>query len=478
MRRQRISGGNGWVVSRLLRAAAAMVALSATFWLAAVAAAKDEPSALKSLGAALFGTSSKTVATQAALPGEAPPDATGATHEQTKIIRPTEGDSQWRLACFCLTRDGRIAAALSRPEQPAVAAAFGFAEEKPADKSADKADATPAVAGELRLLDADGKLLKKWTLDFEPQAISVAPDDTLCLAGDGVLVRFDLAGKQLARAESPQVVTARQDPEGLEARARATLEEQRNAYKQVVKSLEAQKESLKGKEDKDLTDFERLTKQNIDRQIEMYKQIDARQGGKEISDAQVKATAAMLAKQDRRVNAIAAGGKYVYTTTRANKGYGFRVWRSDLDLANSKQIVDGLSGCCGQMDVQCCGDDVVVAENSRKRVVRYDSNGKQLAAFGKASREDEGDSFGGCCNPMNTRAVGDKLYVSESNGVIKLFNKEGSYEGVVGVAKVQAGCKSSIVDVAPEGNRVYYIDVNNSAICVLERTAGVKTAAQ
>jgi hypothetical protein len=162
---------------------------------------------------------------------------------------------------------------------------------------------------------------------------------------------------------------------------------QRNAYKQVVTSLEAQEESLKGKEDKDLTDSERLTKQNIDRQIEMYKQIDARQGGKEISDAQVKATAAVLAKQDRRVNAIAAGGKYIYTTTRANKGYGFRVWRSNLDLANSKQIVDGLSGCCGQMDVQCCGDDVVVAENSRKRVVRYDSNGKQLAAFGKAIRQ-------------------------------------------------------------------------------------------
>jgi hypothetical protein len=473
MCRHRNSGGEGRVASRS-QWAVAMVALSATFWLAAAASAKDEPSVLKSLGAALFGGSSKTVATPAAPPGEPPPDATGATHEQTKIIRPTEGESDWRLACFCLTKDGRIAAALSHPDRPAVAAAFGFAEGQPADKP----NAAPAVAGELRLLDADGKLLKKWTLDFEPQAISVAPDDTLCLAGDGVLARFDLAGKQLARAESPQVVTARQDPKGLEARARATLEEQRNAYKQVITSLEAQKESLKGKEDKDLTDSERLTKQNIDRQIEMYKQIDARQGGKEISDAQVKATAAMLAKQDRRVNAIAAGSKYVYTTTRANKGYGFRVWRSDLDLANSKQIVDGLSGCCGQMDVQCCGDDVVVAENSRKRVVRYDSNGKQLAAFGKASREDEGDSFGGCCNPMNSRSVGDKLYVSESNGVIKLFNKEGSYEGVVGVAKVQVGCKSSIVDVSPNGNRVYYIDVNNSAICVLERTAGVKTAAQ
>ncbi len=89
-----------------------------------------------------------------------------------------------------------------------------------------------------------------------------------------------------------------------------------------------------------------------------------------------------------------------------------------------KRIVDGLSGCCGQMDIQCCGDEIVVAENSRKRVVRYDSDGKEIASWGKASRdaEMEAETFGSCCNPMNTRPVGDKLYVSDSDGRVRQFN--------------------------------------------------------
>jgi hypothetical protein len=416
-----------------------------------------------------------------------PPDATGATHQQTKVI-PMGDDSDWRLACFCLTKDGRIVAALSRPEKPVVEGdgiieLIVSGDEQPAKKPLQakpepaKPDAKAAAPGEVRLLDPDGKLLKKWPLDFEPQAVSVGPEDTLYLAGDGVLARFDMTGKQRTRSESPQVVAARKDPKGLEKRARATLEEQRDQFKQVIKSLQAQKEEINGKDDKSLTEEERSAKATLDQQIEVYKQMDS-QKSREITDAEVKATMAQLAKSDRRVNAIAAGVKYVYTTTRASKGYGFRVWRSDLDFANAKQIAEGLSGCCGQMDVQCCGDDVVVAENSRYRVVRYGPEGKKLASFGKSSRDGGGDGFNGCCNPMNTRAVGDNLYVSESNGLVKLFTKDGTYKGVVGLAKVRAGCKSSIVDVSPDGNRVYYIDVVNSAICVLERTPGVKTAVQ
>jgi len=413
-----------------------------------------------------------------------PPDASGATHVQTKIIRPIGDDAGWKLACFCVAKEGRIVAAVSRQEKPVATSAVSLldlvarADEPPA-KTAEpaKPEAKPPVAGEVRLLDPDGKLLKKWTLDFEPQAVSVGPDDTVYLAGDGVLARFEMTGKQLARSESPQVVAARNDPKGLEKRARATLEEQRDQYKEAVKSLEAQREELKAKDDKTLTEEERSAKETLDRQIEAYKQVDAQQN-KVISDAEVKVTMAQLAKADRRVNAIAAGAKYVYTTTRTSKGYGFRVWRSDLDFANAQQIADGLIGCCGQMDVQCCGDDVVVAENSRYRVVRYNSEGKKLASFGRSSRDGGGEGFNGCCNPMNTRAVGDDLYVSESNGLVKLFSKDGKYKGVVGVAKVKPGCKSSIVDVSPDGNRVYYIDVFASEICVLERTPGVKTAAQ
>lgn len=431
----------------------------------------------------------------AAIPATAddpPPDASGATHRQTKLIRPTDGDAHWKLACFCLAKDGRIVAALSRPDLPTppdsdviveiTVSANGQSVKQPEPKAKPPKPKTAErnsteAPGELRLLDPDGKLLKKWPLDFAPQAVSVGPDDTLYLAGDGVLARFDTAGKQLARAESPQVVAARKDPKGLENRARATLEEQRNQFKEELASLEAQKDELKNRDEKTLSKEERSAKATLDQQIEIYKQMDARPK-QPITDAELKATMAQLAKADRRVNAIAAGAKYVYTTTRATKGYGFRVWRSDLDFGNARQIAAGLSGCCGQMDVQCCGDDVVVAENSRYRVVRYSSQGKKLASFGKSSRDGGGEGFNGCCNPMNTRAVGDDLYVSESNGLVKLFGNDGKYKGIVGLANVKPGCKSSIVDVSPDGNRVYYIDVNNSAICVLERTHGTKTAAQ
>jgi hypothetical protein len=110
-----------------------------------------------------------------------------------------------------------------------------------------------------------------------------------------------------------------------------------------------------------------------------------------------------------------------------------------------------------------------VSENSRKRIVRYDSTGKQVAAWGKASRDGEGDTFGSCCNPMNTRAVGDKLYVSDSDGRGRLFTLDGKYECEVGKANVEPGCKSSIVDISPDGNRLFYIDVNHSRICVLDK---------
>jgi hypothetical protein len=121
------------------------------------------------------------------------------------------------------------------------------------------------------------------------------------------------------------------------------------------------------------------------------------------------------------------------------------------------------------MDVQCCGDELVVAENARHRVVRYDAEGKEVLTFGKRSRDGVGAGFGSCCNPMNTRLVGDKLYVAESDGSVKLFSTGGDFLGVVGKADVQAGCKSSIVAATPDGERVFYFDVQKSAICVLER---------
>lgn len=327
--------------------------------------------------------------------------------------------------------------------------------------------ASKAGAAEVRILDADGKMLGQWPVEFEAQAINVDADGNIVVAGDGFIARYDLKGKELAKAESPQVAGMPKNQKELENRARESLKGQAASLEEALKTIEKQKADLADKKDEDLTDEEKLQKARADVMINAYKK--AMENYTSPKEAQVKMMANQLAGRARKVNAIAANGKYLFVTCGDPKGFGYSVWRTDMDFQNPKQIVSGLSGCCGQMDVQCCGDELVVAENSRKRVVRYDAEGKKVASFGKASRDGAGETFGSCCNPMNTRLHDGKLLVSDSDGRVRLFSLDGKYEGEVGKADVRAGCKSSTVDISPDGNRVYYIDVNTSQICVLDR---------
>jgi hypothetical protein len=405
-----------------------------------------------------------------------------ASHQQVKLIAPSEGNSRFKLVSFCVTQDGRIVAVLNRQDAvsgasggflSAIVAAFSKsdANSTPTDDTAADAKKPADSVAEVCILDADGKQTARWPLDFQAQAVNVCPDGMLVLGGAGVLARYDLDGKELARAESPHIVDSRKDPDRLKQQALEMVEQQRSSMKESLKSLEAQKEELSKKDDKSLTAEERQTKNQIDQIVATYKQRVAQQGDQPVTDQEVEAMVQSLTERAQRINAIACNGKFIFCTAPASKGYGYSVWRTDLSFESPKRIVDGLSGCCGQMDIQCCGDEIVVAENSRKRVVRYDSDGKEIASWGKASRdaESEAETFGSCCNPMNTRPVGDKLYVSDSDGRVRRFTLDGKYESEVGKADVSPGCKSSIVDVSPDGNRVYYIDVNNSKICVLDR---------
>jgi hypothetical protein len=404
-------------------------------------------------------------------------EATPATHAQTKVIHLADA-GDWKLASFCLTKDGKIVAVVNRQDGNAHGGLiFTFGNESSDKPNAQAAEAKPkAGPAQVRILDADGKQVSQFALDFLAQAVNLCPDGTLAIGGDGVLARYDLTGKELARAESPHLAAARKDPEETKRQARETLEQQRSSIKEALKGLEAQKEEIAKKDDASLTNEEKEQKRNLDQIIAAYKQM-AGNSDKPVTDAEVEQMMQQQNAQGRRVNAVAASSKYFFCTAPASKGYGYSVWRTDMDFGNPKRIADGLSGCCGQMDIQCCGDEVVVAENSRKRVVCFDSEGKEVNSWGKGSRDGEGDTFGSCCNPMNTRAAGGKLYVSDSDGRVRLFSLDGGYEGEVGKAEVNPGCKSSIVDISPDGNRLYYIDVNNSAICVLDRKPKDATAA-
>jgi hypothetical protein len=395
-----------------------------------------------------------------------------ATHHQVREIRPGGDDHSLKLTSFCVTPEGTILAIVSN------AGTEGHAAEESAglisgvvslfagNAKAEK----PEPRTEVRVLDAEGKLLESWPLDFAAHAINVCPTGEIVVGGDGVLARYDAHGKQLARGEAPHVAATRGEAGALERQAREIVQSQAESLKEALADFERQKTDLEAKPADELNDEERQALQTIDQTIAAYRQIIDQQQNRKADDGQVQQMVQYLSTQQKKVNAIAASGSNVYVTCVANKGFGYDVWRTDLEFGSPEKIVSGLRGCCGQMDVQCCGEELIVAENARHRVVKFGIGGKELESWGKRSRDGDGETFGGCCNPMNTRLVGDKLYVAESDGQIKLFSPEGEFQGVLGKANVQAGCKSSIVDASADGDRLYYFDVNNSAICVLERS--------
>lgn len=394
------------------------------------------------------------------------PEAAGqavetATHEQIGVLSPCGASSDpWRLVGFCLDHDDRIVALLTRSgNSPRRRADTGEAE-------SEKDGAPPSL---VRFLDMEGKPLTEWPVDFVAQAINVRPNGELVIGGDGYLARYDQQGRQLAKAEAPHIVATRQDPEALDRAAREMVEAQRNSIAQALQQFEQQKKELEAKPETELTEEERLLKPQIDEILKSYRQLSEQQGGAgEPRPEDIEQMKQALVGQQRTINAIASDDRYVYVTCRG-KGFGYAVWRTDAEFDNPLQTIDGLKGCCGQMDVQCSGGELVVSENARHRVVRFDAEGKQVDAWGKRSRDGEGENFGGCCNPMNSRLVGGKLYVAESDGRVKLFSPGGEYLGLVGTARVEPGCKSSIVDVSSDGQYVYYFDVQKSSICQLKR---------
>ena len=373
------------------------------------------------------------------------------SHAQVRTLKLL-GDHNERLASFCLNQQGDIVALLS----PASAAHVPVAE--PVESG------PPVTQSEVRVINSKGEEQSRFSVDFVATTVNVSPDGHIYVGGQGVIAKYDAQGQQLVRRPAPHLDGLSFNEEALAERAKASLAE---TAKMLEDSLAEMKQKYESTPEEELPPVERSMKKNFDRYEEMYaRQIEQYSNP---TDALIEQTITQLTSRKNTINAISANDQYVFVTCPASKGYGFTVWRTDTSLENGQLIVEGLRGCCGQMDVQCCGENLFVAENSRYRVVQYDADGEQVAKFGERSREGDAAGFSGCCNPMNTRLVGDKLYVAESDGTVKLFNAAGEFQEVLGKASVVSGCKSSIVAASADGATVYYFDVNQSSICVLER---------
>ena len=356
------------------------------------------------------------------------------THQQIKTIDLNDIQSGARLQDFCIRPDGSVVALV------AGAPPIG-------DAGADDAEAgKTASASQVCILDSQGELQQKWSVNFVGQAIATGPDGSVYVGGNGRMARFDAQGKVLAEAAAPQT-TVLADKDELQELAQEQLESEKASAAEQIKHFE---EMLKN--DKQLTELQK----QVDKRLEAQDQAEAKQTSeldrkrklvarlqinnlktiytqqlerlRKQQDRTIESVIASMTARLQQVNAITTSGDDVFIACPMSKGYGYAVWRTDQSFAEPKQIIKGLAGCCGQMDIQAAGGEIFVAENSRHRVVRYDRDGKEVGRFGKTDREGLGEGFGGCCNPMNLCFPAEGgLLASESNGVVKRFTLDGKY---------------------------------------------------
>lgn len=392
------------------------------------------------------------------------------THEQTDTIDFARGERPTQLNTFCVGSDGRIYAACGR-FVPAMSP-------EEAKGSAEMGRGGPSA--EIRVFDAGGTPQTAWQLDFTPQALA-AVEGGIVVAGDGRLAEFDFEGKLVRSADAPHVRELPPLPEIPPPEKPLSEEEQKARAERLAAAKSARDQAQKAMVEKiaelraaqnDAAKRETLQKEYAERARELAER------SAELNEAvmtprtqAVQARAAQM--RQRSISAITVGEKDVFIACPMTKGFGFAIWRTDRSFGDGRLIAEGLRGCCGQMDIQARGEQVFVAENARKRVVVFDRDGKQVAAWGESQRAGI-DGFGSCCNPMNLRfnPAGELITSEASLGRLKRYSPEGQLLGLVGMATVEGGCKNVAVDLSPDAKRCYVMDLGKNRICVLTAKAG------
>lgn len=336
-----------------------------------------------------------------------------------------------------------------------------------------------ADTGTIKILDSEGELLKEWQVDFKPEAINVTPEGEILVGGVGQLRRFDHQGQLLQQGESPHISVLQQKKKELREEVVAQLSQQLLGFdasamlEQYSKMLDGLKEkekqaSLTSQE----TQILKILPQYIERLEAQVKaeqeQSKDKEKSKEPTEEQIQETLKSTMAYKSRVASISTDGRQIYVATPSAVGYGYSVWRLNQDFTGGEELVSGLRGCCGQMDVQCHANGIYVAENARHRVVCFDAEGKERVSWGKTDRTGL-DGFTSCCNPMNVcfNSQGDVYTAESSTGRIKRFDKDGKFLDYVGDVKLVPGCKNVSIAVSPDSTRVYMLDITRSHIVIM-----------
>ena len=387
-----------------------------------------------------------------------------STHRQSSVISIADVKNPLKINAFCLDAQGNIVAVCG------------------------------SGPGEVRVVNDQGEIVRSWDLDVRPEAVNVASDGSILVGGIGKLFRFDSQGNEVKSIASPHVEHLRSDNPKLREQAisyikrrsgtftASSLEDRVNRYEAIIEQLQKRGETGELNEAEErmlklLPNTLKYYKQKLE--IAQKKEEGQKNGEDGPSEEEIKSQIESMIASKMRISAISSSKDYVFVTTRAIEGYGFDVWRTDKNFNNSEVIIKGLSGCCGQMDVQCCEQGIFVAENSRDRVVHYDVNGKEISHWGKSDRTGI-DGFGSCCNPMNV--CFDKkgyIYTAEASlGRIKQFDSKGKLISYIGDVDLVPGCKNVSIAVSPVNNNIYMLDLTRNHIKVMQPKPVQKTEAE
>lgn len=325
------------------------------------------------------------------------------------------------------------------------------------------------MPSEVHVYDAKGEKLRGWKVGFAAQAINIGPNGNVFVAGSGKLAEYTPTGSLLHELDLPHLEAILKNQDELNKRAEEQLQSERESYKEMIAQLRKEVETLEKKEADKLSNQEKAQLRAYKMNLKAYEQQAKALEKRTVKDAVKEVTARL-----RIVNAVAVTDQDIFIAGGEAKGYGYAVWRMNREFKDSKQVLSGLGGCCGQMDIQAQGNKLFVAENTRHRVGVYDRDGKRLTSFGKKGRDGDPECFGSCCNPMNCRIAADgSIFTAESEGHIKRFAADGKLIGPVGSAKLTGGCKNVAVAVSADGATVYFCDQPGSRIIVLTKKSTV-----